>query len=102
MKFRGKQVLLTIYEMKRDASVPYNFNSLSDLHRMLGLPQPLHPLISLIDNNDNTLDSSGLPSLHTSVFYKISYKKNLSGKLKYGQHYYDFDEGGLFLSLRTS
>lgn len=89
MKFRGKQVLLMIYEMKRDASVPYKFNSLSDLHRMLGLPQPLHPLISLIDNNDNTLDSTGLPSF-------------LSGKLKYGQHYYDFDEGGLFLSLRTS
>ncbi len=31
-----------------------------------------------------------------STFYKISYKNNLQGKLKYGQHYYDFDEGGLF------
>ena len=29
-------------------------------------------------------------------FYKISYSTHLSGKLKYGQHFYDFDEGGLF------
>jgi len=29
-------------------------------------------------------------------FYKISYKKNLSGKIRYGQNYYDFDEGGMF------
>jgi AraC family transcriptional activator of pobA len=30
------------------------------------------------------------------AFYKISYKPNLKGKFRYGQHYYDFDEGGLF------
>lgn len=82
--------------MKMDYNAPYNYNSLSDLHRMLGLPKSVHPLISLIDNNNKTLDSSHLPGAHTSVFYKISYKSNLSGKLKYGQHYYDFDEGGLF------
>src|SRR5690606_14524975 len=29
-------------------------------------------------------------------FYKISLKLNLRGKLKYGQGYYDFDEGGMF------
>ncbi len=31
----------------------------------------------------------------TLNFYGISLKKNLSGKLKYGQYYYDFDEGVL-------
>ncbi len=82
--------------MKKDENIPYNYNSLSDLHRMLRLPKPVHPLISLIDNSNNTLDASHLPDSHTSVFYKISYKSNLRGKLKYGQHYYDFDEGGLF------
>lgn len=82
--------------MKKDPDIPYHYNSLFDLHRMLGLPKPLHPLVSLIDNMDNSLDGSKLPSPHTSVFYKISYKKNLSGRLKYGQQYYDFDEGGLF------
>lgn len=82
--------------MKKDKDIPYHYDSLSDLHRMLGLPKPLHPLVSLINNSNNSLDGRNLPSSHTSVFYKISYKKSFSGKLKYGQHYYDFDEGGLF------
>jgi AraC family transcriptional activator of pobA len=82
--------------MKKNVSIPYIFESLTDLHRMLGLPRPLHPLISLVENKDNKLDSSNLPKSFIYNFYKISYKKNLSGKLKYGQGYYDFDEGGLF------
>jgi len=28
-------------------------------------------------------------------FYKISYKTGLRGKIRYGQNYYDFDEGGM-------
>lgn len=32
---------------------------------------------------------------HVIGFYKISYKPRLGGRLKYGQGYYDFDEGGL-------
>ncbi|RYJ40526.1 helix-turn-helix domain-containing protein [Flavobacterium beibuense] len=81
--------------MEQDKNTPYCYNSLFDLHRMLGLPKPLHPLISLINISNNILDNASLPNSHTSVFYKISYKENLSGKLKYGQSYYDFDEGGL-------
>jgi len=66
------------------------------LHRMLGLPKPLHPLISFFDNTNRKIDYSNIADLRTSAFYKISYKSNLTGQLKYGQHYYDFDEGGLF------
>lgn len=82
--------------MKKEENIPYKFESLSDLLRVLGLPKPLHPLISLVENKDNEIDSSKLPGSFIYNFYKISYKKNLSGKLKYGQSYYDFDEGGLF------
>ena len=82
--------------MKREESMPHKFESLSELHRVLGLPKPLHPLISFIENKDNNIDYRDLPNSHISAFYKISYKINLHGKLKYGQHYYDFDEGGLF------
>jgi len=63
---------------------------------MLGLPKPLHPLISFFDNTSRKIDYSNIADLRTSAFYKISYKSNLTGQLKYGQHYYDFDEGGLF------
>ncbi|UFH33069.1 helix-turn-helix domain-containing protein [Chryseobacterium sp. C-71] len=82
--------------MKKDKYIPYHYNSLTELHRMLGLPKPLHPLISFFDNTNKKIDYSNIADLRTSAFYKISYKSNLIGQLKYGQHYYDFDEGGLF------
>jgi AraC family transcriptional activator of pobA len=74
---------------------PYIFNSISELHRALGLPKPLHPLISLVDYSHIKVDTADLEKGMLFNFYKISYKKNFSGKVKYGQSHYDFDEGGL-------
>lgn len=84
--------------MKREETTPYKFKSLSDLHRVYGLPKPLHPLISLIEvDSSNNKDLMGkAPAFFLSPFYKISLKNFLTGKLKYGQSYYDFEEGGLF------
>jgi AraC-like DNA-binding protein len=83
--------------MKKEAEAPYKFESLSDFHRVLGLPKPLHPLISLIYNTDGKVRVPDIACKQFMMsFYKISYKLNLKGKFKYGQHYYDFDEGGLF------
>lgn len=83
--------------MKKETGVPYKFESLSDFHRVLGLPKPLHPLISLVNNTDGKIvPDHRFPDQFILSFYKISYKPNLQGKFKYGQHYYDFDEGGLF------
>lgn len=70
-------------------------NSISELHRLMGLPKPLHPLISLI-NMDVVQSTKKAEGLYFVLnFYGISLKKNISGKLKYGQNYYDFDEGVL-------
>jgi len=74
---------------------PFVFNSISELHRVLGLPKPLHPLISLVDYSGIKADTTELERGMIFNFYKISYKKNYSGKIKYGQSHYDFDEGGL-------
>lgn len=74
---------------------PQKFDSISSLHRALGFPKPLHPLVSLVDYADITTPADELPKAMLFDFYKISFKKHLSGKLKYGQSYYDFDEGGL-------
>lgn len=77
---------------------PYIFNSLSELHKILGLPKPLHPLISLVNNSDGKISETGFPQTFVLNFYKIAYKPNLTGRFKYGQQYYDFDEGGLCFS----
>lgn len=83
--------------MKKEANVPYKFESLSDFHRVVGLPKPVHPLISLVFNTAGKLpEAQCVPEQFLMSFYKISYKPNLKGKFRYGQHYYDFDEGGLF------
>ncbi|MFL0160921.1 helix-turn-helix domain-containing protein [Aquirufa salirivi] len=84
--------------MKKEEDIPYRFESLSQLHRMLELPKPKHPLISLIENLDNRFDLSKLPKSFIHNFYKISYKTNLKGKIKYGQSFYDFDEGGMLFT----
>jgi AraC-like DNA-binding protein len=81
--------------MKTNAKQPILFNSISELHRALGLPKPLHPLISLVDYSQIRTDTTELEKGILFNFYKISYKKNYTGKIKYGQSYYDFDEGGL-------
>jgi AraC-like DNA-binding protein len=84
--------------MKREEGLPRKFESLSDFHRVFGLPKPLHPMISLIDLKDISILSDELFSSFMMDFYKVAYKTNVHGKAKYGQHYYDFGEGGLICS----
>jgi AraC-like DNA-binding protein len=74
---------------------PHIFNSISELHQALGLPKPLHPLLSLVDYSNIQADTEELKKGMIFNFFKVSYKKNFKGKVKYGQNYYDFDEGGL-------
>ncbi|MCL4638486.1 MULTISPECIES: helix-turn-helix domain-containing protein [Olivibacter] len=84
--------------MKKEEKSLHKFESLSDAHRVFGLPQPRHPLISLINGAHTQIELFKIPQRHVLGFYKISYKPKLSGKLKYGQGYYDFDEGGLLFA----
>lgn len=84
--------------MKKEENIHQKFDSLSDIHRAFGLPKPHHPLISLINNITNGAEANIPAGSHILNFYKISYKTKISGKIKYGQGYYDFDEGGLLFA----
>ncbi|GAB2539052.1 helix-turn-helix domain-containing protein [Spirosoma aerophilum] len=79
--------------MKKEASTPHIINSISELHRLLHLPKPEHPLVSVIDLSDVACHFDERISSFIYNFYSISIKKNFTGKLRYGQSYYDFDEG---------
>lgn len=85
-------------KMKKEGNSPHKFESLSDAHQSLGLSAPKHPLISLIGIANVPGEVNFPAGSHVLNFYKISYKSRLSGRLKYGQHYYDFDEGGLLFA----
>ncbi|HWD88343.1 MAG TPA: helix-turn-helix domain-containing protein [Mucilaginibacter sp.] len=82
--------------MGKPAHQPYMVNSVSQLHQLLSLPKPVHPLISVINLKDIT--PSGKESIVFN-FYSIWQEKNVESKLRYGQNYFDFDEGSMiFLS----
>ncbi|PZR07129.1 MAG: AraC family transcriptional regulator [Flavobacterium psychrophilum] len=78
--------------MKKEA--PYIVHSVSEQHRILSLPRPHHPLVSAFDFAGINHHNADL-SKDTLILdmYCISLKRNVTGKMRYGQGYYDFDEG---------
>lgn len=80
--------------MKNKGNKLHKFQSVSDFHQVFGVLKPVHPLVSFIRIEDMKMPSEGLADQLVLDFYKIAYKDTL-GKAKYGQHYYDFGEGGL-------
>jgi AraC-like DNA-binding protein len=84
--------------MEKKNNSPLKISSISELHTVLQLPKPLHPLISLVDNTKMSVDKHYLDRSFTLGFFKISYKFSENGKMGYGQGYYDFNEGGMMFT----
>lgn len=74
-------------------ATPYKINSISELHGLFGLKKPDHPLISVIDFELLKFGDSEIWKSFYYDFYCVACKKGSSGKFKYGQRDYDFDEG---------
>ncbi len=75
---------------------PYRIQTISQLHSVLGLPRPGHPLISLI-NLETVNRSPEVPGgRRLSDFNVISLKRNCAGKFKHGQQHYGFKEGVMY------
>lgn len=76
--------------------VPDKISSITTLHNLFKLPKPLHPLISVFDLSAiNIIPDTILSAVYTG-FYVIALKKDCAGKCKYGQQYYDFEEGIMY------
>lgn len=84
--------------MKKEEKKRHGFLSLSDAARFFNLPEPQHPLICMLGAESTRVIENNYHQSHVLSFYKISYKPRLSGRVRYGQHYYDFDEGGLLFA----
>jgi AraC-like DNA-binding protein len=74
---------------------PIVFKNISELMRGMGMPQPLHPLVALVNYDITKISRENAGRSFLIDFYKISFKKDFRGQVKYGQGYYDFEEGGL-------
>jgi AraC-like DNA-binding protein len=75
---------------------PLRIRTISEFHRLRGLPKPEHPLVSVIDFNAIQPLNDLEPRSLVQNYYSIALKKNINGKMKYGQQEYDFDEGVMF------
>jgi AraC family transcriptional activator of pobA len=84
--------------MEKKDNAPLKISSISQLHDMLQVPKPVHPLVSLIDNTKMSVNKDLLNRSFLLDFYKISYKFSEHGKMGYGQGYYDFNEGGMMFT----
>ena len=72
---------------------PQRFKTISESHQMYGIAKPIHPLISVINFEDVNNWVEKISASRVFDFYVIALKRNFTGKIKYGQQQYDFDEG---------
>ena len=75
---------------------PLRVKTISEFHRLKGLPQPEHPLISVIDYSTMNCSPEVEATSFVFDFYNIAIKRGINAKLKYGQQEYDFNEGVMF------
>jgi AraC family transcriptional activator of pobA len=72
------------------------FRSISAIHQAFGLPKPQHPLISLTHFDEkNPFNTDRAVAYDVLDFYKVTFIVLNRGRLKYGQSYYDFEEGSM-------
>lgn len=77
---------------------PYRIKTITEYHRVTGLPKPEHPLISVINIESLKPQVTAGPISLVFDFYSIALKKGMGTRFKYGQQAYDFDEGILFFT----
>lgn len=70
----------------------FRITSISQLHTMLQLDSPKHPLISLIDTADLQVPEQNVGTKVIYDFYTISLKDKNCG-VEYGRNTFDFEEG---------
>lgn len=99
MKYPAVIVIILTHEtMNSQKPKVVRLESITEIHRILHLPGPSHPLISLLDATEGQINLSRMPLSYVTSLYKISFTTKLGGKFRYGQGYYDFDEGSLLFT----
>lgn len=70
-------------------------NSISEFHRLLSLPEPRHPLVSVINLVESVFLDDDIWNGFVNRFYCVALKREAKGKIRYGQQHYDYDKGVL-------
>ena len=70
----------------------FHLESIAELHRLFGLEEPLHPLITIIKRWPK-IDLDFANTKMTGDLYVLGMKGNIKGSFKYGRNTYDYEEG---------
>lgn len=76
-------------------SVMNTIKSISEFHRLLSLPEPRHPLVSVINLAESIFLEDEVWNGFVNRFYCVALKREPRGKIRYGQQHYDYDNGVL-------
>ena len=69
--------------------------SISAFHKLLSLPEPKHPLVSVINLSESIFIEDEVWKGFMNRFYCVALKREATGKIRYGQQHYDYDKGVL-------
>lgn len=72
---------------------PFKIETISQFHRFRNLPEPRHPLFSMINVEGSATLNEDEPKPLVFGFYAIALKSVINGRMKYGQHSFDFSSG---------
>lgn len=78
---------------------PVRIKSISEFHRLRGLPKPEHPLISVLTMENFTRMPENLSMNIVYDFYFIAAKRMKHVTYKYGQLRYDFEDDGILFFM---
>lgn len=67
--------------------------TIAEYHQRVNLAKPEHPLVSVVRFEDLHIPTDLGPMSFVNDYYSVSLKRNFTGKMKYGQQEFDFDEG---------
>lgn len=78
---------------------PHRIKTISEFHKLRGLPKPEHPLISVATTDDFTKLPDQITMNVVFDFYFIALKRMKGVKYKYGQLHYEFDDDGVLFFM---
>lgn len=74
-------------------NIVYTVETIRQLHEIIGVEKPKHPLISVIDYSQVDVENAPKEGSFTCSFYSINFKKHCS--FLYGRQHFDHEEGTL-------
>ncbi|MCG7995547.1 MAG: helix-turn-helix transcriptional regulator [Candidatus Thiodiazotropha taylori] len=72
--------------------------TITEVHEILGLEKPAHPLVSVIPKDDHVVNFDYGDATYVLGFYQVILKSGICGTITYGRNTYDYHEGTMMFT----